>query len=160
MGKRQTETMVGLFVLLGMLAIVFLALKAANLASFSLDSTYDLKARFDNIGGLKAGAPIKSAGVTVGRIQAIAFDNKEFKGVVTMSIDSRYRFPTDTSAKILTAGLLGDQYIGLDPGGEEKNYQPGDTIVMTQSAVILEDLIGKVLYNKVAEAPGDAGAKK
>jgi phospholipid/cholesterol/gamma-HCH transport system substrate-binding protein len=152
--------MVGLFVLLGMLAIVFLALKAANLASFSLDSTYDLKARFDNIGGLKAGAPIKSAGVTVGRIQAIAFDNKEFKGVVTMSIDSRYRFPTDTSAKILTAGLLGDQYIGLDPGGEEKNYQPGDTIVMTQSAVILEDLIGKVLYNKVAEAPGDAGAKK
>jgi phospholipid/cholesterol/gamma-HCH transport system substrate-binding protein len=160
MGKKQTETLVGLFVLVGLLAIVFLALKAANLASFSFDSSYSLLAKFDNIGGLKAGAPVKSAGVTVGRISSITFDNKAFKGVVTMSVDSHYLFPTDTSAKILTAGLLGDQYIGLDPGGDEKNYKAGDTIVMTQSAVILEDLIGKVLYNKVAEAPADGSAKK
>jgi phospholipid/cholesterol/gamma-HCH transport system substrate-binding protein len=160
MNKKQSEILVGLFVALGMLAILFLALKAANLASFSLDSNYAVLARFDNVGGLKVRAPVKSAGVTVGRIGSITFDNKSFQGVVTMQIDSRYQFPTDTSAKILTAGLLGDQYIGLDPGGDDKNLQPGDTIKMAQSAVVLEDLIGKMLYDKAAEPPKDGAAKK
>lgn len=158
MGKRQTEILVGSFVLLGMLAIFFLALKAANLASFSIDSTYTLLARFDNIGGLKVGAPVKSAGVTVGRVASITFDNKTFQAVVVMDIDHHYDFPTDTSCKILTSGLLGDQYIGLNPGGDEQNLKPGDTIRMAQGAVILEDLIGQMLYNKAAEPA--AGAKK
>jgi phospholipid/cholesterol/gamma-HCH transport system substrate-binding protein len=163
MGRKAIETLVGLFVLLGMLAVLFLALKAANLASFSLDSTYRLTARFDNVGGLKVRAPVKSAGVTVGRIGAISFDNKEFRGVVTLEIERRYEFPADTSAKILTAGLLGDQYIGLDPGGDEKILQPSDTIQMTQSAIVIENLIGQFIANKAAEAPsrgGEPPAKK
>ena len=155
MGKKQIETLVGLFVLAGALAIVFLALKAANLASFSLDSAYPLTARFDNVGGLKVRAPVKSAGVTVGRIASITFDDKTYQGVVTMEIDSHFRFPVDTSAKILTAGLLGDQYIGLDPGGEDKMLAAGDTIKMVQSAVVLENLIGQFLYNKAAEGPAE-----
>jgi len=153
MTKRQTETLVGAFVLLGILAIVFLALKAANLVSFSFDATYPLQARFDNVGGLKTNAPVKSAGVTVGRIASITFDNKSFRGLVTMNIDRHYEFPADSSLKILTAGILGDNYVGIDPGGDEKNLQPGDTITLTQSAVVLEDLIGKLLYSKAAEAP-------
>lgn len=160
MSKKQLETLVGLFVVLGMLAILFLALKAANLASFSFNATYPLVARFDNIGGLKVGAPVKSAGVTVGRIASISFDNKTFQGLVTMDIERQYEFPTDTSAKILTAGLLGDQYLGLDPGGDDKNLHAGDKITMTQSAVVLENLIGQFLYNKAAEAPSKEGADK
>ncbi len=160
MTKRQLETLVGLFVLVGMLAVFFLALKAANLASFSIDSTYLLNARFDNVGGLKVRAPVKSAGVTVGRIASISFDNKTFQGLVTMQIDSHYQFPTDTSAKILTAGLLGDQYLGLDPGGDEQNLKAGDTIKMAQSAVVLENLIGQFLYNKAAETPAKEGSGK
>jgi len=151
MGKKQIETLVGLFVVLGALASVFLALKAANLASFSFDATYPLSARFDNVGGLKIRAPVKSAGVRVGRIDSISFDDKTFQGVVAMQIDRRYRFPTDTSAKILTSGLLGDQYVGLEPGGDDKNLNAGDTIKMTQSAVVLENLIGQLLYSKAAE---------
>jgi phospholipid/cholesterol/gamma-HCH transport system substrate-binding protein len=145
------EILVGLFVVIGALALVFLSLKAANLASFSFDKTYTLTARFDNVGGLKVRAPVKSAGVTVGRIRSITFDDKNFQGVVTLEIDDRYQFPADTSAKILTSGLLGDQYIGLDPGADEKNLKPGDSIKLTQSAVVLEDLIGKALYGKAAE---------
>jgi len=151
MEKRQIETLVGFFVLLGALAIVFLSLKAANLASFSFDSTYPVTARFDNVGGLKIRAPVKSAGVTVGRIASILFDDKAFQGVVTMQIDRRYQFPDDTSAKILTAGLLGDQYIGLEPGADDKNLKAGDSIKITQSAVVLENLIGQMLYSKAAE---------
>lgn len=158
MSKKQIETLVGLFVLLGMLAIFFLALKAANLATFSFDTSYRLVARFENVGGLKVGAPVKSAGVRVGRVASIAFDNKSFQGMVTMEIEHEYQFPIDTSAKILTAGLLGDQYIGLEPGAEEKNLQPGDTIKMAQSAIVLENLIGQFLYNKAAEAPAKEGA--
>jgi phospholipid/cholesterol/gamma-HCH transport system substrate-binding protein len=153
MGRRQLETLVGFFVLAGALALVFLSLKAANLASFSFDSSYHLIARFDNVGGLKVRAPVKSAGVTVGRIAAINFDNRSFQGVVTFDIDGRYQFPVDTSAKILTSGLLGDQYVGLDPGGDDKNLKSGDTIKLTQSAVVLENLIGQFLYNKAAEGP-------
>ena len=160
MSKRLLETLVGLFVLLGMLAILFLALKAANLANFSFNTTYPLLARFDNVGGLKVGAPVKSAGVTVGRVASISFENKSFQGLVTMQIERQYEFPTDTSAKILTAGLLGDQYLGLDPGGDDKNLQAGDTIKMAQSAVVLENLIGQFLYNKAAEAPAKEGSGK
>jgi phospholipid/cholesterol/gamma-HCH transport system substrate-binding protein len=161
MEKRNLETLVGLFVVLGAVALVFLSLKAANLASFSFDSTYAVTARFDNVGGLKIRAPVKSAGVTVGRIKSITFDDKNFQGVVRLDLDRRYQFPTDTSAKILTSGLLGDQYIGLEPGADDKNLQPGDSIKLTQSAVVLEDLIAKALYGKAAEGGGNKreGAK-
>jgi phospholipid/cholesterol/gamma-HCH transport system substrate-binding protein len=159
MQKRQIETLVGLFVLLGALAVVFLSLKAANLASFTLDTTYSLSARFDNVGGLKIRAPVKSAGVTVGRIGTIRFDDKTFQGVVMMDIDKRYAFPADTSAKILTSGLLGDQYVGLEPGGDDKNLKDGDTVKMTQSAIVIENLIGQLLYNKAAEGNKDKGGK-
>jgi phospholipid/cholesterol/gamma-HCH transport system substrate-binding protein len=152
MGRKGTETLVGVFVLLGMIAVVFLALKAANLASFSTGPTYSLSAKFDNIGGLKVRAPVKSAGVTVGRVIAIALDAQTFQGLVTIELDSRVMFPSDTSAKILTSGLLGDQYIGLEPGGSDKNLSGGDQIKMTQSAVVLENLIGQFLYNRAAES--------
>ena len=156
MGKRNLEILVGLFVLLGAVAVAFLSLKAANLASFSLDSTYRLTARFDNVGGLKIRAPVKSAGVTVGRITKIVFDDKNFQGVVTLEVERRYQFPADTSAKILTTGLLGDQYVGLDPGADDKSLQANDSIKITQSAVVLENLIGQMLYSKAAEG----GSKK
>jgi phospholipid/cholesterol/gamma-HCH transport system substrate-binding protein len=159
MDKRTLETLVGLFVVLGALALVFLSLKAANLASFSFDSKYELTARFDNVGGLKIRAPVKSAGVTVGRIRSISFDDKNFQGVVTLEVDRRYRFPTDTSAKILTSGLLGDQYIALEPGADDKNLSEGDSIKLTQSAVVLENLIGQMLYSKAAEGKPKEGAK-
>jgi phospholipid/cholesterol/gamma-HCH transport system substrate-binding protein len=156
MGRKGIETLVGLFVLLGFIAIGYLALKAANLTSFAIGETYTVTAKFDNIGGLKVRAPVRSAGVTVGRVSAITFDNQTFQGIVTMEIEKKYQFPKDTSAKILTAGLLGDQYIGLEPGGDDKNLANGDTIKMTQSAVVLENLIGQFLYNKAAEGPADA----
>ena len=161
MGKKSIETLVGFFVLLGMVGLVFLALKAANLGSVGGGDTYTLTAAFDNIGGLKVRAPVRTAGVTVGRVTHIALDSKTFKGVVTMEVGRTYQFPRDTAAKILTAGLLGDQYIGFDPGGEDKNLAPGDNVPQTQSAVVLEELIGQFLSGK-AEAPGAAasGAKK
>ena len=158
MNRKSIETLVGLFVLLGILAFVFLALKAANLTSFSNGQTYVLTARFDNIGGLKVRAPVRSAGVTVGRVTHIGLDGKTFQGVVTIDIDQSYQFPRDTSAKILTSGLLGDQYIGLEPGGDERNLQPGQVITQTQSAVVLENLIGQFLFNKAADAGADAAA--
>lgn len=151
MGRKGIETLVGLFVLLGLLAIVFLALKAANLASFRLGNTYVVTARFDNIGGLKVRAPVKSAGVTVGRVTGIALDTTTYQGTVTIELEQGVQFPADTSAKILTAGLLGDQYIGLNPGGSDQNLKAGDQIKMTQSAVVLENLIGQFLYGKAAE---------
>lgn len=154
MGRKGIETLVGLFVLLGLLAIVFLALKAANLASFRLGNTYVVTANFDNIGGLKVRAPVKSAGVTVGRVTAISLDTKSYQGTVTIELEQGVQFPADTSAKILTSGLLGDQYVGLEPGGSDENLQPGGTIKMTQSAVVLENLIGQFLYSKAAEPAG------
>jgi phospholipid/cholesterol/gamma-HCH transport system substrate-binding protein len=153
MGRKGIETLVGLFVLLGVLAIVFLALKAANLASFRMGNSYVVTANFDNIGGLKVRAPVKSAGVTVGRVTGIALDTKTYQGTVTIELEQGVQFPVDTSAKILTSGLLGDQYIGLEPGGSEQNLKPGDRIKMTQSAVVLENLISQFLYSKAAE-PG------
>ncbi len=162
MAKRNIEILVGSFVLLGLVALVFVALKAANLASFSGGDTYTLSARFDNIGGLKARAPVRSAGVVVGRVTSIGLDPKTYQGVVSMEVDRRFQFPKDSSAKILTAGLLGDQYIGLEPGGDDKNLAAGETIAQTQSAVVLENLIGQFLTGKAADAADQSasGAKK
>ncbi len=157
MGKRSIETLVGFFVLLGMAGLVFLALKAANLGSVGGGDTYGLQAQFDNIGGLKVRAPVRTAGVTVGRVTKIVLDSKTFRGVVSMEIDRSYQFPKDSAAKILTAGLLGDQYIGLDPGGDDKNLAPGETLAQTQSAVVLENLIGQFISNK-ADAPAAPAA--
>lgn len=153
MSRDKVDLWVGLFVLLGAAALVFLALKAGNLNSFSFGQTYRITANFDNIGGLKARAPVKSAGVVVGRVADIAFDDKMYQGVVVLDLDSRYRFPTDSSAKILTSGLLGEQYIGIEPGGEDKNFATGDKIRYTQSAVVLENLISQFLYGKASEGP-------
>ena len=159
MGKKSIETGVGLFVLLGLAGLVFVALKAANLVSFGRGETYSVSARFDNIGGLKSRASVRSAGVVVGHITDIKFDPKTFQGLVTMEIDRSVQFPKDSSAKILTAGLLGDQYVGLDPGGETDNLAPGAVIKQTQSAVVLENLIGQFLFNKAAETGADTGKK-
>ncbi len=169
MNRKSVEVLVGVFVLLGILGVVFLSLKAANLATFSLDNnaSYSLTAKFDNIGGLKVRAPVRSAGVTVGRVVSITLDPATYQGVVKLEVNSGVQFPKDTSAKILTAGLLGDQYIGLEAGGDEKNLAPGDNIGQTQSAVVLENLIGQFLYNKAADgaspaapAPAASGALK
>jgi phospholipid/cholesterol/gamma-HCH transport system substrate-binding protein len=149
--NRRTDTMVGGFVLLGLAALLFLALKAGNLGSFTGGGAYATQARFDNIGGLKVRAPVKSAGVVVGRVAAIGFDDKTYQAVVSLSIDERFRFPKDSSAKILTSGLLGEQYIGLEAGGDDKMLAAGDTIRMTQSAIVLENLIGQFLFSKAAE---------
>ena len=159
MQKRGIETMVGLFVLLGMAGLLFLALQAANLGSLGGGDGYAVQARFDNIGGLKPRAPVRAAGVTVGRVKSITLDGKNFQGVVTMEIEKGYAFPKDTAAKILTAGLLGDQYIGLEPGGDDKNLAAGDTIAQTQSAVVLENLIGQFITSKAdSSAPTASGA--
>lgn len=166
MGKKGTETLVGMFVLLGLAGLVFLALKAANLASFGGGETYGVSARFDNIGGLKVRAPVRSAGVTVGRIASIALDSKTYQGVVRLEIDRDVVFPKDSSARILTAGLLGDQYIGIEPGAEEKTLAAGDVITQTQSAVVLESLISQFLFSKASDAgsstpaPANGAVKK
>lgn len=156
MKKTALDFWVGLFVVLGFVALLFLALKAGNMSSLSFQATYPVKLKFDNIGGLKARAPVKSAGVTVGRVASIGFDSNAYQAVVTIDIDKQYPFPKDTSAKILTSGLLGEQYIGLEPGGDSEMLKAGDTISMTQSAIVLENLIGQFLYSKAA----DSGASK
>ncbi|HEX5682432.1 MAG TPA: outer membrane lipid asymmetry maintenance protein MlaD [Ideonella sp.] len=160
MAKKSIETLVGLFVLLGIAALLFVALKAANLASFSNGETYLLQARFDNIGGLKVRAPVRSAGVLVGRVTSIKLDPKTYQGVVSLQIISGVEFPKDSSAKILTSGLLGDQYIGIDPGADDKNFAAGDMIKQTQSAIVLENLIGQMLLSKAGEAGAENGDKK
>ncbi|WP_029000563.1 outer membrane lipid asymmetry maintenance protein MlaD [Azohydromonas australica] len=157
MAKKSIEILVGGFVLLGLAALLFLALKAANLAAFSNGETYALKARFDNIGGLKPRAPVRSAGVTVGRVESITLDPQTYMGVVTLQVKQGVQFPRDSSAKILTSGLLGDQYIGIEPGADDKMLDPGATITQTQSAVVLENLIGQFLFNKAADAGGGTG---
>lgn len=157
MGKKSIEIMVGFFVLLGMLGLVFLALKAANLGSSGGGASYTVNARFDNIGGLKVRAPVRTAGVTVGRVTKISLDSKTYQGLVTMEIERGFLFPKDSAAKIQTSGLLGDQYVGLDPGGDDQNLAAGDTVPQTQSAVVLESLIGQFLTNK-ADAPAPVAA--
>ncbi|MEY3263442.1 MAG: outer rane lipid asymmetry maintenance protein MlaD [Pseudomonadota bacterium] len=155
MQRKSLDVWVGLFVLLGALALMFLALKAGNMSTMRFGPSYSLVARFDNIGGLKPGAPVKSAGVVVGRVERIGFDDKNFQAQVTLRMQEEIRFPKDSSAKILTSGLLGEQYIGLDPGGDVKNFAEGDRITSTQSAIVLENLISQFLFSKAAESSGD-----
>ena len=152
MTRDKSDFWVGLFVLLGILALAFLALRAGNMSSFSFAPTYQVQAHFDNIGGLKARAPVKSSGVVVGRISKIQFDNQSYQALVTMDMDSRYTFPTDSSLSILTSGLLGEQYVGITPGGEDAMMEQGSTVQYTQSAVVLEELISKFLYSSADKA--------
>ena len=151
MQRKSLDIWVGLFVLLGAVALMFLALKAGNMSSFSFEKTYTVSSRFDNIGGLKPRAPVKSAGVVVGRVGDISFDNEDYRALVTLQLQERYKFPKDSSAKILTSGLLGEQYVGLEPGGDEADLAAGDQIKMTQSAIVLENLISQFIYNKAEE---------
>ncbi len=153
MQRATLDLWVGIFVVAGIVAILFLALKVGNLGNFDSSETYVVKASFDNIGGLKARAPVKSAGVVVGRVAEIGFDPKSYEATVTISLDTRYPFPKDSSASIMTSGLLGEQYVALDAGGDAKMLANGDTLRITQGAVVLENLIGQFLYNK-----GDSAA--
>lgn len=156
MTHERTDFLVGLFVLLGAVALVFLALRAGNLSSFSLTPTYQVEARFDNMGGLKVRAPVKSSGVVVGRVSAIGFDNERFQAVATLDLERNFEFPSDSSASILTSGLLGDQYIGLTPGGDDAMLTDGSEILYTQSAVVLEELISKFLYSSASQQGSSA----
>ena len=158
MQRSKVDVWVGLFVLIGAAAILFLALQSANLLNLSFQQTYRVSARFDNAGGLKPKAAVKSAGVVVGRVEEIRFDDKTFQADVVLALESRYAFPKDSSLKILTSGLLGEQYVGIEPGADEKNLAQGDVVKQTQSAVVLENLIGQFLYSKAADAGGSAKA--
>jgi len=151
MHRKSVDVWVGLFVLLGLAALLFLALKAGNMSTLSFGQTYAVTGKFDNIGGLKPQAPVKSAGVVVGRVGEIKFDDKTYQALVTLQLESGYKFPKDSSLKILTAGLLGEQYIGIVAGGDEKNLANGDRIMSTQSAAVLEDLINQFIYSKAAD---------
>jgi phospholipid/cholesterol/gamma-HCH transport system substrate-binding protein len=151
MNKTVLDLWVGIFVVAGMAALLFLALKVGSMNVVKPADSYELLARFDNIGGLKARAPVKSAGVVVGRVTDIQFDSENFEAAVTLRIDNRYAFPKDTVAAIMTSGLLGEQYISLDAGGDTVNLKDKDKIFLTQSAVVLENLIGQFLYGKAQE---------
>ncbi len=151
MERSTLDLWVGLFVVAGIGALTILALKVGNMGSFGGAETYQVSAQFSNIGGLKQRAAVKSSGVVVGRVSAITFDNEKFMAKVTMNIETRYKFPKDSSASVLTAGLLGEQYIGLEGGGEDALLANGDNIKLTQSAVVLEKLISQFLYTKAAE---------
>ncbi len=160
MQRSKNDVWVGLFVLIGGAAILFLALQAANLLNLSFQSTYRVEARFDNVGGLKPKAAVKSGGVVVGRVEGITFDDKTFQARVVMAMETRYKFPKDSSLKILTSGLLGDQYVGIEAGAQEVNLANGDVVTSTQSAIVLENLIGQFIYNKSAEGAGPNASKK
>jgi len=151
MERSTIDLWVGLFVIAGLGALTILALKVGNMGSFTGAETYELSAQFTNIGGLKPRAAVKSAGVVVGRVSDITFDNEKFMAKVTMNIEKRYKFPKDTSASIMTAGLLGEQYIGFEGGADDAVLANGETIKLTQSAVVLEKLISQFMYNKAAE---------
>jgi phospholipid/cholesterol/gamma-HCH transport system substrate-binding protein len=155
MNRSKTNVAVGAFVALGMAAIVFMALKVGNLVSFDSGAGYRLEARFDNIGGLKVRAPVKSAGVVVGRVEAVYLDKQTYEAVAELRIRPEYRFSADTIAAILTSGLLGEQYLSLDAGGDSRYLADGERILKTQSAMVLEKLIGQFLYNKASESSGD-----
>lgn len=163
MQRSNKDIWVGLFVLIGAAALLFLALQSANLLSLNFQRTYAITARFDNIGGLKPQTAVKSAGVVVGRVESITFNDKTFQADVTLALQNRYSFPKDSSLKVLTSGLLGEQYIGIEAGADDKNLQGGDTVTATQSAVVLENLISQFLFSKAADgntSPGGAGNKK
>lgn len=160
MQRSKNDVWVGLFVLIGAVAILFLALQAANLLSLNFQSTYVVTARFDNVGGLKPKAAVRSGGVVVGRVESLVFDDKTFQARVTLALESRYAFPKDSSLKILTSGLLGEQYIGIEAGAADTHLVAGDTIGATQSAVVLENLISQFLYSKAADGTASPGSEK
>lgn len=152
--RKTLEVWVGLFVAAGLFAIAVLAFRVGNLTVADVSNAYTITARFDNIGGLKVKSAVTMAGVRVGRVSGISFDDDRYQAVVKMDIDGRFdKIPTDTSASILTSGLLGEQYVGLEPGGAEEYLKGGDTLKLTQSAVVLEKLIGQFLFSKAAETP-------
>jgi phospholipid/cholesterol/gamma-HCH transport system substrate-binding protein len=158
MERTTINLWVGIFVVMGLAALFGLAMKVGNLTSSNIGETYVVNANFENIGGLKPRAPVKSAGVVVGRVAEIAFDSKTYQAVVRLNIDKRYSFPKDTFANIYTAGLLGEQYIGLEAGGEDAQLKDGDRISKTQDAVVLEKLISQFLYSKASESEEDKDA--
>ena len=158
MNRSTIDLWVGIFVVAGLAGLLFLALKVGNLASFSTSQTYQVIAKFANIGGLKVRAPVKSAGVVVGRVADIRFDTETYEAIVSMNIDTAYPFPRDTTAKILTSGLLGEQYIGLEAGGDGVMLKNGDRLRLTQSAVVLENLIGQMIFNRAADAGSNGAA--
>jgi phospholipid/cholesterol/gamma-HCH transport system substrate-binding protein len=151
MNRSMIDLWVGVFVAAGFAGLLFLALKVGNLATFSTNQTYQVEAKFANIGGLKVRGPVKSAGVVVGRVAGIRFDTESYEAIVSMTVDTSYQFPRDTTAKILTSGILGEQYVGLEAGGDGVMLKQGDRIRLTQSAVVLENLISQFLFNKAAE---------
>ena len=151
MQRTTIDLWVGIFVVAGIAALVMLAMKVGNLGTYNMSETYQVNAYFSNIGGLKPKASIKSAGVLVGRVTGITLDTERYEAKVEMSLDRRYLFPKDTFANILTSGLLGEQYIGLMPGGDSEMLKDGEVIKKTQSATVLEELIGKFIYNKAEE---------
>jgi phospholipid/cholesterol/gamma-HCH transport system substrate-binding protein len=151
MNRSTIDLWVGIFVVIGIAALIFLALRVGNLSSFSTAQTYQVLAKFANIGGLKVRAPVKSAGVVVGRVADIRFDNESYEAIVSVNVDASYQFPRDTTAKILTSGILGEQYVGLEAGGDGVMLKHGDRLRLTQSAVVLENLISQFLFNKAAE---------
>ena len=151
MERTTLDLWVGIFVVAGIAALVMLAMKVGNLGTYNMSESYQVHAYFSNIGGLKSKASVKSAGVLVGRVTGISLDTERYEANVVISLDKRYQFPKDTFANILTSGLLGEQYIGLVPGGDSEMLHNGEQIKLTQSAVVLEDLIGKFIYNKATE---------
>ena len=161
MQRSSLDLFVGIFVLAGLVALVFLSVKVANLGTaFSSAGSYRLNASFDNIGGLKVRAPVKSAGVLVGRVESVKLDTTTFEAVVVMRLDTRYPFPKDTFASILTSGILGEQYVGLDAGGADAKLADGDKIGKTQSAIVIEKLISQFMFNKAADGDKKDGAEQ
>ncbi|MCC4115077.1 outer membrane lipid asymmetry maintenance protein MlaD [Aromatoleum toluclasticum] len=156
MRRTTLDLWVGFFVVIGVAALMFLAFKVGNLGAANGGETYLVTGQFDNIGGLKVRAPVKSAGVVVGRVKEIRFDSKTYRAVVSLSLDATYQFPRDTIGTILTSGLLGEQYVGLEPGGDEAMLKTGDALQITQSAVVLEKLIGQFMFDKAAEGSAPA----
>ena len=156
MNRSAIDLWVGLFVVAGIAGLLFLALKVGNLTTFSTAQSYQVNAKFANIGGLKVRAPVKSAGVVVGRVASIRFDGETYEAIVNMNLEAKFQFPRDTTAKILTSGILGEQYVGLEAGGDGVMLKNGDRLRLTQSAVVLENLISQFLFNKAAEGKPEA----
>ena len=160
MGRSKNDLWVGLFVLIGLAALVFLALQSANLLSLYFQRGYRITANFDNIGGLKPKAAVRSAGVVVGRVADIRFDDERYQARIDLDMDTRFKFPKDSALKILTSGLLGEQYIGIEAGASDQNLAAGDNVTATQSAVVLENLISQFLYNSAANNASSGGSGK
>lgn len=159
MERTTIDLWVGIFVALGVAALLGLAMKVGNLTTSNIGETYTVTANYENIGGLKPRAPVKSAGVVVGRVSDIKFDPATYEAVVSLSVDKRYNFPKDTFANIYTAGLLGEQYVGLEAGGDDTPLKNGDKIMQTQDAVVLEKMISQFLYSKASETKEDGAVK-